>query len=96
MSDFWKNNSTLDPEHKDLLLKIAKKISWKGYYMKLLKRIRKLARAKDFSVREDKLLSKLVNQQRRKGYRNFEELVYYFPGKDAEMLERKYYEKFTK
>jgi hypothetical protein len=96
MSDFWKNNSPLDPEHKDVLLWIAKKISWKGHESKLLHRIRKKARNKDFSVRDIKFLSKLINQQKKKGYRSFEELVYYFPGKDAEMLERKYYEKFTK
>lgn len=96
ISDFWRDNSSLDPEHKNILFEIAQEVEWRGRESKLLKRIRKQARNKKFSVRDIKHLSKLVNQQRRKGYRNFDELVYYFPGKDSQTLEMTYYQNFKK
>ena len=96
MADFWKNSLPLELEHKEVLFKLAAEVSWRGRESKLLKRIRRLAKKEGFSVRDTKLLSKLVNQQRRRGYRNFDELAYYFPGKDAEMLEATYYQYFKK
>jgi len=61
----------------------------------LLKRIRKIGNNCDFSVRETKLLRKLVNQQLKNGHTDFEAILEQFPGKTKGMLERKYYEKMN-
>jgi hypothetical protein len=90
--DFWKNDRWLSPEHKIVLAHVKKEINWKGTKNELLKRIRRQARILGFSARDVKLITKMINQQKRNGYRDFEALVYYFPGKTAEMIQEKYKE----
>jgi hypothetical protein len=74
---------------------VSREICWKGTKNELLKRIRRIAFKHDFSAREVKLLRKLVNEQKKHGYTNFEEVQYYFPGKTIEMIEAKYNEKYV-
>ena len=94
-SKFWEGTEKAGPELKALLVAISQEICWKGTKNELLKRIRKVALKKGFSAREVKLLRKLVNEQKKNGYTDFEEVQYYFPGKTTEMLEEKYNEKYA-
>jgi hypothetical protein len=73
-----------------VLHEVARKVSWRGRASKLLNRIRKITKNKKFSVRDAKLLSKLANQQKKKGSINLEEISYYFPGKSLQMIEEEY------
>lgn len=74
-----------------ILEDLIEEISWRrSRKIQLVQRIRKLIMDKSFSIRDTKLLSKMVNQQRRKGYIDYEELTYYFPGKTADMLSEHY------
>ena len=47
-----------------------------------------------FSVREVKLLRKLINNQKKRGYVNYSEIHDQFPGKSLKLLEKKYNEKY--
>ena len=69
-------------------------IKWRSGPTVLLRRIRRIGRSKTFSVRETKLLRKLINGQKRQGYVDFEEIQDEFPGKTIEMLKKKYNEKY--
>ena len=60
----------------------------------LLRRIRKIGLRKTFSVREIKLLRKLINQQVKEGFIDFEAIHGQFPGKTIEQLKEKYNQKF--
>lgn len=92
ISDFWKKDKGILAYHMNVLSEIKREIDWRGTRNKLLKRIRKLGRSPDFSARDIRLLKKLANQQRKKGYLDFEEMLYYFPGKSIEQVRDKYYQ----
>jgi hypothetical protein len=92
ISDFWKGNKGLPAYHMEVLDEIKREIDWKGTKSELLKRIRKLGRSLEFSARDVKFLKKLINQQRKKGYLNFEEVLYYFPGKSLKHIEDKFHQ----
>jgi UDP-2,3-diacylglucosamine pyrophosphatase LpxH len=94
-SEFWVEDKKIWAAHKDILCKIRLETNWKGTKNELLRRIRKVALKSSFSAREVKLLRKLVNEQKKNGYTNFEEIQYYFPGKTVEMMEEKYNEKYS-
>lgn len=76
-----------------VLKEIAEIINWRSSRSDLQKRIRKLASQTTFSVRDKKLLKKLVNKQRKVGEINFDDILYYFPGKSVETLKKYYYQK---
>lgn len=92
ISDFWKGGKGLPAYHMDVLDEIKKEIDWKGTKNELLKRVRKLGKSAGFSARDTKFLKKLINQQRKKGYLDFEEVLYYFPGKSVEQVRDQYYQ----
>ena len=82
--------------HESILEDLVRKIKWRMCRRKdLFNRIKKLVWDPSFSVRDKKLLKKLVNQQRKKGQEDYESLLYYFPGKTIEMLKEKYNEKIS-
>lgn len=93
--EFWKKDEKINSVHKSILCRIVSETNWKGTKNELLSRMRKVALNSTFSVRDVKLLRKLVNEQKRNGYTNFEEVLYYFPGKSLEMIEEKYNEKYS-
>ena len=58
---------------------------------KLLERIRKIAMNQfKFSSRDTKLFRKIVKQQKKDGYIDYEEIQYYFPGKSLDVIKKKY------
>ena len=77
-----------------MLIKVESKFDWRSGRPTLLKRIWRVGTNTSFSVRDKKLLRKLVNQQVREGYKDFQKILHFFPGKTIEMLEKKYNEKF--
>jgi hypothetical protein len=93
MASFWIDNSKLTGTLKVILRSLCVEVDWKDRASKLLKRIRRIGRNQDFSVRDWKLLRKLVNQQKRAGNVNFSKLEYFFPGKSEELLQRTYTER---
>ena len=62
----------------------------------MLRRIRRIARKTTFSVRDTKLMRRLVLKQEKKGYIDFEEILCHFPGKTTKMVEDHYTKKFMK
>ena len=95
ISLFWENTNRVKGDLYEILKLIEKKFNWRNGRLGLLRRIRKIAKNSNFSVREKKLLRKLVNQQVREGYQDFKAILHFFPGKTIEMLQRKYNEKFS-
>ena len=94
MDWFLHSNEELTGIHENIMGQLVEYTSWKGTVRRLLERIRRIGRQSDFSVRQTKLLRKLINGQIREGYTDFEAVLQYFPGKTVEMLEAKYNEKF--
>ena len=45
-------------------------------------------------MRDTKYLRKLINNQRKKNYTNYEEVLHEFPGKTVELLRKEYNKKF--
>lgn len=81
------HSSTLLPDRVyKVLNQLCDKVEWKkNRRLHLLKRIQKLLKKKTFSTREVKLISKLVNIQKKQGKIDFDKILYYFPGKTIEM-----------
>jgi len=88
ISEFWVKEEELKPSHILLLKTLSKEIDWnKKRFKRLVTKIRNFEVNKNtFSAREVKLLRKLVNLQKSKGYTNFEEVKYYFPCKTIETI----------
>ena len=95
ISDFTDKRVRPCERMTEILKTLKSELKWKRSKNLLLKRIRKIGNNSDFSVRENKLLRKLVNQQLKNGYADFEAILVHFPGKTSEMLEQKYYEKIN-
>ena len=95
ISAFMIKNHEITDMMMGILRIIKKKLNWKRSKMVLIRRIRRIANNDKFSVRDTKYLRKLINKQIKKGYTDFEEVLYEFPGKTVEMLEKKYNEKFN-
>ena len=91
---FWDDEEKLTNEMVRILKQLKDEFDWSNSKYQLLARIRKVASSKTFTVRETKLLRKLVNQQTKEGEADFESVQYYFPGKSLQSLKAKYYEKF--
>ena len=94
ISHFWKKNQ-LEESHMKILKLVGKKVQWRMNKLKsLLARIQKIGRnATNFTVREAKLLRKLINQQKKDGYTDFKVVADDFPGKSIKTLKNKYYKK---
>ena len=95
IDDFTNPNGETSEEMVEVLRIMKKKLEWKRSKMVLLKRIRKISNNREFSVRETKLLRKLINKQKKDGYIDFQEVLFYFPGKTIDILKNKYNEKFN-
>lgn len=91
ISKFEGTKFPLSKKLMQILEDLIEEISWRrSRKQQLVQRIRKLIMDPSFSIRDTKLLSKMVNQQRKKGYTDYQELLYYFPGKTVEMLSDHY------
>ena len=87
IENFWKNDENLEGIEAEILINLTQEVNWKRKRKyDLLRRIRKIARRKEFSVRETKMIKKLIRKQMKEGFMNFEAIKYYFPGKTAEMI----------
>jgi len=69
-------------------------VGWiESKFKKIIVRVRNFLLKKDkFSVRDVRLLRKLVHKQKKENYLDFDEIQYYFPGKSVESIKKKYYE----
>ena len=76
ISDFWIHNRGVDYILDEILDEVLSQISYKGDKDQLLKRIRRVARFKTFSIRDRKLLKKLVEAQKQKHGIDLSQLEY--------------------
>lgn len=91
LSQFISQEYPLKGKNLELINELAREIKWKpNRKTQLYRRIQKLANNKDFTTRELKLVSKLVNKQIRDGWVDYEEIRYYFPGKTVQMCKDAY------
>ena len=75
---------------KVLLKELKSTIGWRGTLLSLHARIKKVTAKSSLTTRDRKLLSKLINQQRKTGIVDYEQIEYYFPGKTAKELQHEY------
>ena len=73
-------------DFKPLLTSIANMCKWKGWCEDLLKRIKKIMKPSDFSVREKKHLKKLIKKGLNGKKVDFDAILQEFPGKDSAVL----------
>lgn len=91
ITNFWSDAYPLPKPETDILIALAKKISWKrNRKLDLLKRIRRIATRKTFSVREKKLLKRIINKQKANGIEDVNEITENFPGKSIERCYEEY------
>ncbi len=91
ISNFYNPDLELTDELDEILIKLVFETKWRrSRKIELLQRIRKIASDHSFSVRDGKLLKRLVLKQVKDGSTDFESLLYYFPGKTVEMLKEQY------
>jgi len=94
ISDFLQTKGTLKGDLYEALKNFEEQIQWRSGPKVLLRRLRRIGSRKTFSVRETKLLRKLINAQKKQGYVDFDEILEEFPGKTVEILKEKYNEKY--
>lgn len=88
---FYGTENELSEQLDAILTKLVYETKWRrSRKLELLQRIRKIAADTTFSVRDGKLLKRLVMKQLKDGEISFGDLLYYFPGKTADMLEKQY------
>ena len=80
-TDFTHSRGEPTEEMFEVLNIIKSKLGWKRSKNLLLTRIRKVGKNTKFSVRETKLLRKLINQQLKDGLTDFSAVLHHFPGK---------------
>mmetsp|Transcript_20613 Transcript_20613/g.18254 ORF Transcript_20613/g.18254 Transcript_20613/m.18254 type:complete len:275 (+) Transcript_20613:17-841(+) len=95
IDNFYKDDKPLQDVEAVVLLQLSLEIGWKkNRRCDLLKRIRRISRKTTFSVRETKLLKKLIQDQAKEGYKNFEVVLEYFPGKTIDILKSHFIQNF--
>lgn len=88
---FYDSDRVFSKDWDQVLNKLIEQIKWRNSRKEeLLTRITKIAANKSFSVRDGKLLKKLVKSQSSKGEIDYKALQYYFPGKTVEMIAQEY------
>lgn len=93
ITNFWKDDLPLAQPEASILLELTAQVGWKrNRKIDLLKRIRRIGRKDSFSVRETKLLRRLMNQQQKKGTNDYESVLEHFPGKTLEDILRRFNE----
>ena len=87
IDDFVQTCNVSD-ELDNIFKRIMCKHNWKGEKLAFYKRIRKAYKtAKNFSVRETKMIRQVARSQMKADkYVDYNKMVYYFPGANAEML----------
>ena len=94
ISEFWEDDEPLSEDLYDILRRLEYEIQWRSGLPILLRRIRRVGKNTKFSVRDTKLLRKLINGQKKQGYINFEAVLDDFPGKTISMLQNEYNKKY--
>jgi len=82
-------NDELSNNHR-LWLDLCSRCEWKRESTFMKARFQKLYENTDFSVREMKLLKRLVKRQKKVGSINWEKISYNFPGKSAQLIKDTY------
>lgn len=91
LSDFEGDTYPLEKPLMRVLNELCEKVNWRrARRIQLLARLRKFISKKTFSTREVKLISKLVNKQKKEGVCDYEAIVYYFPGKTVAQCMQQY------
>ena len=88
IDEFLTNQFEVDVTLKEILTEAHQRTNFRGSKVYLLKRIQKLVSTQTFSVRENKLLKKLVTGQLESCKIDFLHIEYFFPGKQSEVVRR--------
>ena len=80
-TDFTHSRGEPTEEMFEVLNIIKSQLGWKRSKNMLLARIRKIGKNTTFSIRETKLLRKLINKQLKDGFSDFSSIIDQFPGK---------------
>ena len=88
IDEFMTNQFDADITLKEILTEAYQRTNFRGDKIYLLKRIQKLVSTQTFSVRENKLLKKLITQQLESKKIDFVQIEYFFPGKQSEVVRR--------
>ena len=88
IDEFLTSQLELDITLKEILSEAHQRTNFRGGKIYLLKRIQKLVSIQTFSVRENKLLKKLISQQLDSKKIDFVQIEYFFPGKQSEVVRR--------
>ena len=88
ISDFWKVDLESDLVLQKILIEVHQQTNFKGDKIYLFKRIKKLGSKQKFSVRENKLLIKLIQLQLKSNKLDFNQIEYFFPGKSSNVLRK--------
>ena len=86
INEFWKYHGPLKTGLQQFLKDTFPDISFKRSNNFIQKRIRKIGKNVEFSVRERMLLKRLLRKQNDKKNINYSKLEYYLPGKTAEII----------
>ena len=81
ISEFFVADCKLDSVLDTILSKVHDRINFKQSRCFLLNRIRKVAANSEFSIRDKRLLKKIVTAQSKSGNLNLDNIEYFFPGK---------------
>ena len=88
VTEFWIGEQAIDGTLDEVLSETLNQIEFKGDKLLLLKRIRKIASNKDFSIREKKLMRRLIEIQSKSFNIDFDQIEYFFPGKLSEIVRK--------
>lgn len=85
-SEVLEISEPIHPDQEKMLTMLATKVQWKGSLINLVNRVKTLFKFNEFSVRELKLLKRLVKKQYKAKEINYEKLLEEFPGKSLESI----------
>ena len=86
ISEFFIPDCKLDSVLDTILSKVHERINFKQSKYFLLNRIRKVAANSEFSIRDKRLLKKIVTAQSAFSNFNIENIEYFFPGKSRILI----------
>ena len=89
ISDFCITDLKSDLVLQKILTEAHQQTNFRGDKISLFKRIKKLSWKQKFSVRENKLFTKLIQLQLKSDKLDFNQIEYFFPGKNSNVLRKK-------
>ena len=84
----FQNNTNYESKLTNIFEQISKEVNFNGNKSAFLNRIRKIGYKTDFTLRDNKLLKKLIDVSVEYGNINLDQIEYFFPGKDPSQIRK--------